>query len=161
ANSACPWCRSMSRRSRRTWRGKAPGPSRRWAGPVSPRLAVPPAVPSPHAPAPPWVTASCGAVGRVWGRSGEGPRWGVIEGADRGNIVFGVPPLPVAILLRVDQPALFESFQSGGADPHLVGRISNAHTSSPDASLPRPFWVIRGHSRPRAARSHAAAWPCP
>ena len=40
------------------------------------------------------------------------------------------------------------SFQGSGADPYLVGRFSNAHTSSPDASLPRPFRVIRDHSRP-------------
>src|SRR5262249_50683538 len=45
----------------------------------------------------------------------------------------------------------------GGADPHLVGRFSNAHTSSPDASLPRPFRVMRGHSRSRAARRRAPA----
>ena len=49
------------------------------------------------------------------------------------------------------------SFQGSGADPYLVGRFSNAHTSSPDASLPRPFWVMRGHSRPRATHRRAPA----
>src|SRR5262249_28183051 len=81
----------------------------------------------PFAPRATEVAASGGAVGRIRCRSGGSRRWGVIEGADRGDIVVGVPPLPVAILLRVDQPALFESFQGGGADPHLVGRLSNAH----------------------------------
>jgi len=86
------------------------------------------------------------------GRGGGGQRWGVIEAPDPLDIVFGVPPLPVAILPWVDQAALFESFQGSRADAHLVSRFSNAHTSSPDASLSRPFWIIRGHSRPRAAR---------
>src|SRR5262245_3123621 len=95
--------------------------------------------------------------GSLGGRSGGDRRWGVIDAPDRSDIVFGVPPLPVAVLPRVDQPALFEPFQGGGADPHLVGRFSNAHTSSPEASLPRPFWVIRDHSRPWAARRRAPA----
>src|SRR5262249_52869831 len=107
----------------------------------------------------PWVAVSRGVVGRVWDRGGGGRCWGVIDAPDRGDIVFSVPPLPVAILLRVDQPALFESFQGGGADPHLLGCLGNAHTSSPDASLPRPFRAIRDHPRSRAVRRRAPAAP--
>src|SRR5262245_51773991 len=109
-------------------------------------LAAPPALHGPHAPAPPG--------GRVKGGS---RRWGVIECPELFDIMVGVPPLPIPILPRVDQPTFFEPFQGGGANPHLVGRFSDAHMSSPDASLPRPFRVIHDHSRPPAARRRAPA----
>src|SRR5262249_21735895 len=106
----------------------------------------------PTRPVSPGVAASRGAVVSVQRAPCRfGCCW-IIERLDRLDIVFSVPPLPVAILPRVDQPALFESFQGGGANPHLVGCLGNTHTSSPEASLSRPFRVIRDHSRPWAAR---------
>jgi hypothetical protein len=43
----------------------------------------------------------------------------------------------------VDQPAFFEPFQSGGADPHLLCRLGNAHTLSCYGASP----LFPGHSR--------------
>src|SRR5262249_37485951 len=77
--------------------------------------------------------------------------------------IVRVPPLPVAILLRVDQPALFEPFQGGGADPHLVGCLGNAHTHllfRGFAVLPGPSPTIPDHVPPAATRRHRPGPSC-
>src|SRR5262245_30497057 len=101
-------------------------------------------MPRPHAPAPWLVAPSRGAVVSVLRTPCRFGRCWIIERLDRLDIVDGIPPLPVAILPHTDQPAFFESFQSTGADPHLLSRLGNAHMFSCSGASP----LFPGHLRP-------------